>query len=167
MSAIDQLCPTCGLCCNGVLFGDVELQRGDDPKRVAALGLELFAKGRKKAFHQPCACLVNGLCRIYAERPARCRAFDCRALQRVQRGEIEVGAAQKAIAEAKERAAEVLRLVRLLGNADETLPLNQRYAAIMGQPMDLSGDETLIELRGELMLAVGLLVDVLEREFLV
>jgi len=166
MSAIDQLCPACGLCCNGVLFGDVELQRGDDARRLAAQGVGLFSKGRKRAFNQPCACLAHGLCRIYAERPARCRTFDCRALQRVQRGELTVVAARKAIGEAGRRADEVLRLVRTLGDTNETAPLNRRYAAIMAQPMDLAADEAQIELRGELMLAVGRLVDVLEREFL-
>ncbi|MEI2724527.1 MAG: hypothetical protein V9H26_13620 [Verrucomicrobiota bacterium] len=48
--AIVRLCPACGLCCNGVLFGDVELQRGDDAKQLAELGVDLFRKGRKTAF---------------------------------------------------------------------------------------------------------------------
>lgn len=166
MSAIDQLCPSCGLCCNGVLFGDVELQRGDDAKRLAELGVALSTKGRKKIFSQPCACLIGGLCRIYSERPQRCRTFDCLALQRVQRDEITVNAAHVAIAEAKKCADEVLRLVRAFGDTNENHPLNRRYAAIMAQPMDLASDEAQLELRGELMLAVGKLVDVLERDFL-
>lgn len=167
MSAIDQLCPACGLCCNGVLFGDVELQRGDDAKKLAALGVKLFTKGRKKVFNQPCACLADGLCTLYADRPTRCRSFDCRALQRVQQGQLTVAAARKAIALATRQAAEVRRLVRALGDANETQPLNRRYAAIMAQPMDLAGDEAQLELRGELMMAVGRLVEVLERDFLV
>jgi len=167
LSAIDQLCPSCGLCCNGVLFGDVELQRGDDAKKLASLGVVLFSKGRKKVFNQPCACLVGGLCKIYEDRPARCRSFDCRALQRVQQGEITMTAAQKSIREAKRRSEEVLRLVRALGDTSEAQPLNRRYAAIMAQPMDLAGDEAQLELRGELMMAVGQLIEVLERDFLV
>lgn len=166
MSAIDQLCTACGLCCNGVLFGDVELQRGDDARKLAALGVELFAKGRKKVFNQPCACLANGLCKIYEDRPVRCRSFDCRALQRVQQGRLTVGAARKSIAQAKQLSEEVLRLVRALGDTSESQPLNRRYATVMAQPMDLAGDESQLELRGDLMLAVGQLVDVLERDFL-
>jgi Fe-S-cluster containining protein len=153
------------LCCNGVLFGDVELQRSDDVKRLAALGVELFPKGRKRAFAQPCACLVNGLCSIYTDRPARCRAFDCATLKRLQRGEITVTAARKSIAGAKRCMEEVLRLVRELGDTSESQPLNRRYAALMAQPIELAGDPALVELRGELMLAVGRLVAVLEREF--
>jgi Fe-S-cluster containining protein len=165
-AAIANLCPACGLCCNGVLFGDVELQRGDDAKQFTKLGVELFRKGRKAAFAQPCACLVGGLCKIYADRPKRCAAFDCALLMRVQRDELSAAAALKKIAEAKRRAAEILKLVRQLGNTDEFLPLNQRYSAVIAQPIDMSADEAEIERRGELMMAVSRLVETLERDFL-
>jgi hypothetical protein len=164
--AIGQLCPQCGLCCNGVLFGDVELQRGDNAKLLGKLGVEFFRKGRKTAFAQPCSCLVNGLCRIYADRPQRCATFDCGLLKRVQAGKSTPVAALKKIAEARRRADEVLRLVRLLGNTDETRPLNQRYSAVIAEPIDMSADETDIERRGELMMAVSKLVETLERDFL-
>jgi hypothetical protein len=164
--AVAKLCPACGLCCNGVLFGDVELQRGDDAKQLTKTGVELFRKGRKTAFMQPCDCLVKGLCSIYAHRPKRCAAFDCGLLKRVQREELSAVAALKKIAEAKRRAAEVLKLVRQLGNKDESLPLNQRYSAVIAQPIDMSADEAEIERRGELMMAVSKLTDVLGRDFL-
>jgi Fe-S-cluster containining protein len=164
--AVAQLCPNCGLCCNGVLFGDVELQRGDDAKRLTQLGVKLFRKGRKTAFSQPCACLVNGLCRIYADRPKRCAAFDCHLLKQTQDGNITAALALKKIAAARERVAAVLALVRQLGQIDESIPLNRRYAAIMAEPIDMSADEAEIERRGELMLAVSRLVGSLERDFL-
>ncbi len=166
MSAIAQLCPKCGLCCNGVLFGDVELQRGDNAKLLGKLGVEFFRKGRKTAFAQPCSCLVNGLCRVYENRPQRCASFDCGLLKRVQVRNISASVALKRIAEAKRRADEVLRLVRLLGNHDETTPLNKRYAEVIAQPIDMSADEVDIERRGELMMAVSKLVESLERDFL-
>lgn len=164
--AIAKLCPACGLCCNGVLFGDVELQRGDDAKLLSRLGVEFFRKGRKTAFGQPCACLVNGLCRIYADRPQRCATFDCGLLKRVQAGKTPPAAALKKIAEAKRRADEVLKLVHQLGNTDESLPLNQRYSAVIAEPIDMSADAEDIERRGELMMAVSRLVETLERDFL-
>lgn len=166
MEAVAQLCPQCGLCCNGVLFGDVELQRGDDAKRLVRAGIELFAKCRKKAFGQPCACFDGKLCRIYADRPKRCRTFNCRQIQLVQAGKLAAVVAEKNIREAKRRADEVLRLVRALGDANEAAPLNRRYADVMAQPMDLAGDETQLEMRSELMLAVAHLVQVLEKDFL-
>ncbi len=165
-AAISKLCPACGLCCNGVLFGDVELQRADDAKLLTKLGVELFRKGRKTAFAQPCACLVNGLCRIYTDRPTRCATFDCGLLKRVQAGTTAPGVALKKIAETKRRADEVLKLVRQLGNTDESLPLNQRYSAVIAEPMDMSAAEADLDRRGELMMAVSRLVESLERDFL-
>ena len=112
-AAIAKLCPACGLCCNGVLFGDVELQRGDDAKRLTKLGVELFRKGRKAAFTQPCDCLVKGLCRIYANRPKRCAAFDCGLLKRVQREELSA-----LYAEAQAAAADICDTVEFYYRKD-------------------------------------------------
>jgi uncharacterized protein len=166
VSTVELLCTQCGLCCDGVLFGDVELQPGDNPKRLGTFSLELFSKGRKRAFCQPCACFDGKLCTIYAHRPKRCRTFICRQLRLVQNGQLTASAAERNIRGAKLRADEVLRLVRALGNIDEAIPLNQRYAAIMVGPIDLAGDDETVELRSELMLAVGALVALLERDFL-
>lgn len=161
-----KLCPSCGLCCNGVLFGDVELLRRDDPKRLAALGMTLLRKGRKQCFTQPCACFDGQWCRIYQERPQRCRAFECRLLRRAQESQVTSEAALKTIGEARRCADRVRELVRLLGQRDEWMPLNRRYAAVVAQPLDLvSGEETASQ-RGELMLAVHHLTQILERDFL-
>ena len=166
VSAVDELCTACGLCCNGVLFGDVELQPGDAARRLAELGLPWQRQGRKQKAGQPCACFEGKLCRIYAERPIRCRTFECRLLARAQRGEIETAAALRAIRQVRRDANEVRRLLRQLGQTDEQLPLNQRYAKMMAKPIDLAGDEGVIEVRSELMLAVHRLVQALERDFL-
>jgi uncharacterized protein len=164
--AVAQLCPACGLCCNGVLFGDVELQRGDNAKILTQLGVDLFRKGRKTAFPQPCACFDGKLCGIYAERPKQCRAFECGLLKRVKAGKLTAGAALKTIAGARRSSEAVLMLVRELGSTDETKPLNQRYAAVVAQPINMAADQAVLERRGELMMAVAKLVDSLGRDFL-
>jgi len=163
---VSQLCPNCGLCCNGVLFADVELRKGDDAQRLAELGLPLVKKGRKPAFAQPCVCFDGTLCRVYAERPVRCRTFECGLLKRVQVGEMGADAALKMIAEAQRVAEKVRGLLRRLGQNEEQLALNRRYAQVMREPVDLSGGEDAAELRGELMLAVNDLMQALQRDFL-
>ena len=164
--ATDQLCLACGLCCNGVLFGDVELQRGDDPRQLTRLGLELFRKARKQCFVQPCACFDGRLCSIYEDRPKRCRTFECRLLQRVHAGEATVHSALKRIATARRVIRIVEKLCRELGQTDERLPLNRRYATFMSQPFDLAGDSTMVRQRRRLMAAVARLATILERDFL-
>lgn len=167
-NAVDALCPKCALCCNGVLFGDVELQTADRPETFLNFGLKLQRKGRGNTlrFRQPCPCLDKNLCRIYASRPERCRTFECHVLKRVQAGELTTEAALKIITRARRRSGRVLKIIRALGNQDEHLPLNQRYARIMREPMDLAGDESVIELRSKLMLAVHELAQTIGAEFL-
>lgn len=164
--AVAKLCPACGMCCNGVLFADVELQRGDNTARLQTLGVKLFTKGGKRRFGQPCTCLDGNLCRIYPDRPERCRSFNCRLLQRVQTGELTGEVAQESIAAARRASGAVRRLVQRLGDVDETAPLSHRYSRIMAQPIDFGGDVAVIKCRSELMLAADMLAKVLDRDFL-
>ncbi len=166
MTGIEQLCPNCGLCCDSTLFADVELQKRDDAKRLAKLGLTLEKKGRSKlAFAQPCACFDGKICQIYHDRPQRCRAFDCGLLKRVNDGRMTAAAALKKISDTKHRAEKVRGLLRSLGQRDEQMPLTHRYAEAMSAPMDLS-DEVNADAHGELMLAVNDLMNRLQRDFL-
>jgi Fe-S-cluster containining protein len=132
-TAIVQLCPHCALCCNGVLFKDVELQPGDDARRLASLGLPVSETVARESpiangkFPQPCAALDGCRCRIYRDRPARCRQFDCALLQSVLAGEMEAAAALRVIREARRRAEKVRSLLREAGDTDETRPLSLRF----------------------------------------
>jgi uncharacterized protein len=164
--AVSQLCPNCGLCCNGVVFADVELRAADDAGRLAELGLSLAKKGNKLAFVQPCACFDGKLCAIYADRPKRCRTFECGLLKRVQAGGLDADAALKTIGYTKRQVEKVRVLLRQLGQNDERLAMTKRYAQAMSVPIDLSDHESDTERRGELMLAVNELMRQLERDFL-
>ena len=163
---VSQLCPNCGLCCNGVLFADVELQKGDNAGRLIDLGMSLKKKGMKRAFVQPCRCFDGKLCQIYADRPKRCATFECGLLKRVQSGAMPAPAALKRIADAKKFVEKVRRLLRRLGDNEEQLALTKRYSRMMSQPIDLSADDDAGEARGELMLAVNDLMHSLKRDFL-
>ena len=166
-SGVDRLCPNCGLCCDSTLFADVELRAGDDAKRLAKLGLSLGKKGQEKlAFAQPCACFDGKLCRIYDDRPKRCRTFECGLLKKVAADELSTGAALKKISSAKILAETVRGRLRSLGRHDERLALTKRYAQVMGAPVDLAAAADESELRGELMLAVNELMQMLQRDFL-
>jgi Fe-S-cluster containining protein len=164
---VQQLCPNCGLCCDSVLFADVELRAGDDAEHLTKLGLLLGRKGRDKtAFAQPCECFDGKLCRIYDDRPKRCRTFECGLLKKVGADELSAGAALNKIFETKILVKKVRGLLRQLGQNDERLALTKRYAQAMSARVDLSASENDSELRGELMLAVNELMQVLQRDFL-
>jgi len=163
---VSQLCPQCGLCCNGVLFADVELRKGDDAQRLGELGLPLEKKGRQHVFTQPCACFDGRLCRIYNECPKSCRTFECGLLKRVQAGELGAGAALETIAQAKRQVEQVCKLLRGTGSDDERLALSQRYGRAMSEPVDLSGGKAPAGLPGKLMTTYRDLMLTLQRDFL-
>jgi Fe-S-cluster containining protein len=166
VNGVEQLCPQCGLCCDSTLFADVELYQGDDAQQFKKLGLSVHKKGRGKlAFAQPCACFDGKFCRIYDERPQRCRAFECGLLKRVEAGEMSVNVALKKITAAKARAEKVREWLLLTGHNNPSSALTHRYTEAMGAPLDLSNEHA-SEHRGELMLAVSELMQLLQRDFL-
>lgn len=165
LKAIEALCLNCGLCCNGVLFGDVELQRADRSARLQALGFELFKKGRKRAFAQPCSCFNGSRCSIYPERPAHCAGFECGLLKRTQAGRITTSAALKTIAVAKRKVAKVESLLLPSGAEDGGASLRQRYSETMSAPLDLSVRRGL-DHQGRLMESMHELMELLQAKFL-
>lgn len=115
----NTLCLRCGLCCNGILFADVRPEAGDRSP--------LFA-GRKRVA-QPCPALNSATCAcvIYANRPARCRKFECKQFIAVAAGEISAAAALKKIRAAQKLAAKVEALLTELDFNDTRLPLSKRF----------------------------------------
>ena len=79
-----RLCSSCGLCCDGSLFGRVDLA-SDEVDLARKHRLKVVPSGT--SFEQPCSALVRSegderSCSIYAERPGSCRRFTCRLLAR-------------------------------------------------------------------------------------
>jgi Fe-S-cluster containining protein len=148
---LSQLCIACGLCCDGTLFKDVELQPGDNPERLRELSIPLM----KSKFPQPCFALCSNLaCRIYEDRPNRCRQFECALFLEVRDDKIPAETALKTIAQTRKRAEKVRRLLRQLGDNDETTALSLRFKRIK-RSMELGEhDDDAIEIFSELTLAV-------------
>ena len=129
-AVIEELCPACGLCCNGVIFANLALQPGDPAARLRSLGLPVcnsHSALRPPHLTQPCAAFDGCRCRVYADRPKYCRQFECVLLKSVRAGHTEPAAALRIIRTARERADKVLRLLRALGDTDEQLPLSARF----------------------------------------
>lgn len=167
MHAIDQLCPNCGLCCDSSLFADAELRQDDDAKQLARLGLTITKKGKRKlAFAQPCACFDGKYCKIYPDRPAQCRLFECGLVKRVASGDLRADTALKTIAEAKILANRVRALLRSFGQHPEKKALIHSYTEAMSEPIDLSRGDDAMEDHSQLMQTFRDLMELLEKEFL-
>src|SRR5262245_36009163 len=153
-----NLCLTCGLCCDGTLFKDVQLQSADDPAMLKRAGLPLSiprSEFRIPRLKQPCAALgVDCRCGIYAARPSCCRQFECLLLKSALAGRTEIPAALRIIRIARQRAEKVRRLLRLLGDRDEQMPLSRRFRSVAKRIHEADIDEETGDLFGELTLAV-------------
>lgn len=129
----DILCTRCGLCCDGTLFGDVELAGRREAMHLEALGLDVDTDDADvELLALPCAGLRQTRCGVYAHRPQGCRTFECRLLQEAQRGSVSLGEALARVARAQ---AEVRRVTSLLRGSEARhrlrLPLAERVADAM------------------------------------
>jgi Fe-S-cluster containining protein len=150
------------MCCNGVMFDIVRLQPCDSPKGLAALGLKVKRKRGQSHFVQPCAAHKESQCTIYAERPQRCRIFECRQLQRVAAGEIAETSALEKIGGALRLIAEINALLLRTGDTNARHALSKRCETAMAEP---SSDATALETRRQLISAKRELDALLDQDF--
>ncbi|HWX22869.1 MAG TPA: YkgJ family cysteine cluster protein [Candidatus Binatia bacterium] len=167
----EDLCLSCGLCCNGVIFARVQLQPGDDAARLRSLGLPLPERSaapsalRARQFPQPCSALDGCRCRIYPERPHYCRQFECLLLKSVEAGKTRREAALEIIGTARQRADKVRRLLRELGDTDERTALSARFRRTARRLEKAALDEASAATYGELTMAVHDLNFLLSQSF--
>ncbi len=163
---IAQLCLRCGLCCNGVLFRDVELQRLDQSAAFRAAGLTLVRRRGTTVLPQPCAALGPDLkCRVYASRPNRCRDFECALLKDVASGKLDLPSALKTVSLARQRAAKVVSLLRLAGDSNDDQPLTRRFQQVQRRCEAGQLPDAAVDAFGELTLAVHSLNVILSTRF--
>jgi len=155
---IDALCLQCGMCCNGVLFADVRPEPGDPSP---------LCQGHRSRVAQPCPCVTAATCAcaIYAERPVRCRKFECRQLLGVRAGTTTPEKALRQIRAARELAAEVEKLLAELGFNHPRLPFSRRFQRCQRAAENGQLPETQLERLADLQLAVHRLTGLLAREF--
>jgi Fe-S-cluster containining protein len=119
------LCRSCGLCCDGSLFGRVPLTAEELP---AARKNRLRVVPSGAAFEQPCASLARGErsfdCATYGERPGACRRFTCHLYERHRRS----GGALAPRLESVRRARELLHTVTRRGAAAVGSPEGEELA---------------------------------------
>jgi Fe-S-cluster containining protein len=132
------ICLECGLCCNGVIFANVNLQAGDDAQRLKSLGLALHSSRRVAnkgqvptvSFLQPCSAFDGCRCRIYSERPSYCRQFECILLKKINSGAIDTATARRVIAEVRQSLEGVTKLLGSLGDHHVQKPLRERFRTL-------------------------------------
>ena len=158
MTPSEQLCLACGLCCDGTLFDNVQLEPGDDAKKLKTLGLPVaFSRGRNPVarFPQPCAALcADRTCRLYADRPKQCRTYECMVYKRMQAGSLAPAAALRLVTNARRQADRVRRLLLALGDTDKQRSLGERFHRMQERMEAEAPDQATLSTFADLSLAV-------------
>ena len=95
--ASQELCQSCGLCCEGLLHSHGALMP-HEVGEAAALGLDLV-EGAEPGFSLPCP-RFDRCCTIYEMRPNACRGFRCALLRRLDEGSVDLDDALEIVSEA-------------------------------------------------------------------
>ncbi len=136
-----DLCLSCGLCCNGVLYSHLRLSP-DEPSITSPPNLLPFLDDDGRGWSQPCPCYQGRECHIYDLRPRICRAYQCHVLQDYANGSLT-------LEEAMERIAEAQALVRSIEenlDAGQTAePLWRRAADLIAEAHSASSPENGVE----------------------
>ena len=163
-SLTDTLCTTCGLCCDGTLFADVELASRAEATGLEVMGLEIEDDDANGALLLPCRALHGTRCSVYAHRPECCRTFECRLLQNARRGVVSEERAKEHIGEALARIGRVKELMAQLGPHDPHLPLRESCAEMLAR--DADADPEVNGKRAELQASMAAVEALVRRTFL-
>jgi len=159
--AASRLCCDCGFCCNGVMFGRVVLQALDSRETLRAIGFTVKRKQKQSFFTQPCIAFNQGKCRVYEQRPTRCRLFECKILQKVVTGEWKVHQALHAIEQVQSHVQRIETLLNPAGTETSHKSLLKRVGDRLSD-WEESGE---IESAKNLQSALDALEQRLEKDF--
>jgi hypothetical protein len=100
-----MLCTSCGLCCDGSVFGQLRLDEGEEARfrRLPVLAPVLY----DDYLHLPCPALSERRCTTYEMRPAGCARYRCRLLIAYEEERVDLASALTVVDQAHALAAEL------------------------------------------------------------
>lgn len=147
------------------MFQIVRMQPGDAPAELGKLGLKVRCREGEFFMEQPCPALHDNCCTIYAQRPVRCRLFNCQQLQRVKSGEAAESEAKAKIMAARELVERVRCLIGQSGLREDGQALVERFERVMATPVNAMLEPEMAAVREDLEVAMRRLRLQLNREF--
>lgn len=137
--AEQEICVTCGFCCDGTLFKHAILEPGEQGNLPTKIEKQYGKQNESEFFTLPCA-YFDGKCTIYDQKRASiCGAFRCRLLKNLSKGRVTHANALQTVAGTKALRNEIFQLYAdltgatcspgFMGLLDELPTLHQTYAA--------------------------------------
>jgi Fe-S-cluster containining protein len=149
-----EICLTCGLCCDGTMFDFVFLSH-DEGASLAAIA-EIERRADRATLPSPCAFLRGCACSIYESRPRACRKFRCKTLRDLSAGRIERDEALARIAAVKDAFE---RVRPWLAPGESLWSARRRRTELLAEKRSMRTEE------GEFVLRSAALDLLLERHF--
>lgn len=160
-----RLCAACGMCCDGTMFQIVRMQPGDRPAELSKLGLKIRSRAGEFFMEQPCVALHENRCTVYAQRPTRCRLFNCQQLRLVDAGTTTESEALVLILAARELVTQVKALIEQSGLREDGQALLDRYERVTATPVNAAMEPEMAVVREDLENTMRKLRLVINREF--
>lgn len=135
-AAASRVCADCGLCCNGALFFSARLQPEDPARRLASLGLKIKQRADGPHLLQPCTAHQGNCCSVYEQRPARCRAFNCRQITALLEGRLSENEAAEMVALARRQLDKLDQLLAKAGETRRHKALSTRCDSVFIPPLN-------------------------------
>lgn len=100
--AEQNICVTCGMCCDGTLFLHASLNPGEKGNLPEKIEQNTFSEGEKDYFRLPCMYFA-GKCSIYGEKRADvCSSYRCQLLKDLSINKVQLKEALSIVSEAVE-----------------------------------------------------------------
>ena len=109
-----EICVTCGFCCDGTLFAHALLNPGEKGNLPQRIEENAFTRAERDYFHLPCS-YFTGRCTIYdRQRADVCGSYRCQLLRDFSEGNITYRQALGMVERAKQVRSELMEQYSLL-----------------------------------------------------
>jgi hypothetical protein len=116
-----EICLTCGMCCDGTLFDHAKVEPGEKDLLPDEIRKNYFRDGENEKFKLPCSYFSNR-CTIYSHhRASTCWKFRCELLKKFSERKITITDAFKIIQSAHALRSEIFSGYRQLFKEDSNL----------------------------------------------
>ncbi|MEM8848922.1 MAG: YkgJ family cysteine cluster protein [Pseudomonadota bacterium] len=110
----EHVCVSCNMCCDGSMFDRVEVAPSDLDRMSDRSDVRTDTAEGYRYLKQGCGRLgADGRCGCYAERPSRCRIYNCQLVGRLGSGEIGEAEAHETVREMRRLKSEFVDLCRV------------------------------------------------------
>ena len=117
-----EICISCGICCDGTLFNRASLEPGEKGQLPEKIEQNYFQVNGVDKFKLPCL-YFDGKCTIYDQKKAIiCSAFRCQLLNNFSVGKISINDTMNVISKAKTMRKELFASYRNISGEDIMIP---------------------------------------------